>query len=128
MSNFRFAEVCEAYEVLSNAELREIYDRYGEELLKAGVPPEKSEGGGSKKNPVVTRGGYRFSGNTNMIFEQFFGTNNPFTITLDGKGNLISAIDQLKATVADTADADLHVSVECTLDEYFYGCLKEIHF
>ncbi len=61
-ANFKFAEVCEAYEVLSNAELREIYDRYGEELLKSGVPPEKTEG--SKKNPVVTRGGYRFSGNT----------------------------------------------------------------
>ena len=61
-SNFRFAEVCEAYEVLSNIELREIYDRYGEELLKSGVPPEKTEG--SKKNPVTTKGGYRFSGNT----------------------------------------------------------------
>jgi DnaJ-class molecular chaperone len=67
-SNYRFAEVCEAYEVLSNLELREIYDRYGEELLKSGIPPEKAEGG-SKKNPAVTKGGYKFSGNTNMIFE-----------------------------------------------------------
>jgi len=66
-SNYRFAEVCEAYEVLSNNELREIYDRYGEELLKSGIPPEKAEG--SKKNPMVTKGGYRFSGNTNQIFE-----------------------------------------------------------
>ncbi|TNV72528.1 hypothetical protein FGO68_gene10145 [Halteria grandinella] len=125
-SNYRFAEVCEAYEVLSNHELREIYDRYGEELLKSGIPPEKAEG--SKKNPVVTRGGYRFSGNTNQIFEQFFGTNNPFTSTLDGKGNLITPIEQLKAAVADSADADMKMTIECTLEEFFYGCLKEVSF
>ena len=29
-------------------------------------------------------GGYRFNGNTNEIFEKFFGTSNPFTISLDG--------------------------------------------
>jgi DnaJ-class molecular chaperone len=86
-ANFMFAEVCEAYEVLSNSELREVYDRYGEELLKSGVPPERPEEKGSKKNPIVTKGGYRFSGDTNKIFEQFFGTSNPFTITLDKKGD-----------------------------------------
>jgi|LauGreDrversion4_2_1035121.scaffolds.fasta_scaffold1208193_2 hypothetical protein len=36
------------FTVIFIAELREIYDRYGEEMLKAGVPPEKSED--SKKN------------------------------------------------------------------------------
>lgn len=69
--------------VIIIAELREIYDRYGEEMLKAGVPPEKTEDKASKKNPFVQRGGYRFSGNTLEIFEKFFGTDNPFTITLD---------------------------------------------
>jgi hypothetical protein len=33
-------------------------------------------------------GGYRFSGNTNEIFEKFFGTSNPFAIALDGKINI----------------------------------------
>jgi hypothetical protein len=41
----------------------------------------------SKKNPSISKGGYRFSGNTHEIFEQFFGTNNPFTITLDGNND-----------------------------------------
>ncbi len=89
-ANFKLAEACEAYEVLSNgknqyyvtvwiAELREIYDRYGEEILKAGIPSEKQEDSTKK------RGGYRFSGNTMEIFDKFFGTENPFTITLDSK-------------------------------------------
>jgi hypothetical protein len=59
-------------------------------MLKAGVPPERSEEQASKKNPVVSRGGYRFSGNTMEIFDKFFGTDNPFTITLDSKFSLYS--------------------------------------
>jgi DnaJ-class molecular chaperone len=30
--------------------------------------------------------------------------------------------------VADTADADLTMKIECTLEEFYYGCLKEISF
>jgi len=58
---------------LSLEELRDIYDRYGEEILKNGVPA------------AAGKGGYLFSGDTNRIFEKFFGTANPFTITLDSK-------------------------------------------
>lgn len=36
-TNFRFCQVCEAFEVLSTNELREVYDRYGESALKNGV-------------------------------------------------------------------------------------------
>lgn len=58
------------------ARLREIYDRYGEELLKNGIPDAK----------IGFRSGYSFSGNTNEIFEKFFGTDNPYSIALDDKG------------------------------------------
>lgn len=51
-------------------------------MLKAGVPPEATEENKSKKNQK-SKGGYRFSGNTLEIFDKFFGTDNPFTITLD---------------------------------------------
>lgn len=72
---------------MSLEELREIYDRYGEDLLKNGIPPEKPDEQGSKKNPNTTKGGYRFSGNIEEIFEKFFGTDNPFTVTLDGNNS-----------------------------------------
>jgi hypothetical protein len=56
-------------------------------MLKAGVPPEASEDSSSKKSQKggasSMMGGYRFSGNTLEIFDNFFGTDNPFTITLD---------------------------------------------
>ena len=37
----KFKEVAEAYEVLTDSEKRAIYDQYGEEGLKAGVPDGK---------------------------------------------------------------------------------------
>lgn len=35
-ANFKFCEICEAFEVLDTPQLREAYDRYGEETLKNG--------------------------------------------------------------------------------------------
>ena len=35
-ANYKFCEICEAFEVLSTPQLREAYDRYGEETLKNG--------------------------------------------------------------------------------------------
>src|SRR5437870_10414473 len=53
----RFREVAEAYQVLSNSETRELYDRYGHAGLK---------GGG------FTPGSFDF-GNLSDIFSGFFG-------------------------------------------------------
>ena len=46
------------------------------------------------------------------------------------KGNQISAIELVqKETETVSKEArDLQVTVECTLEEYFYGCQKEISF
>jgi hypothetical protein len=67
--------------MVSIDELREIYDRYGEEILKSGIPTAA----GAAEIKGAARGGYRFSGSVREIFEGFFGTDNPYTITLDGK-------------------------------------------
>jgi DnaJ family protein B protein 13 len=66
-SYHHFCEISEAYEVLSDPIKRAFYDKYGEEKLK--------EGFFSKGN---LKGGYRFGGNPEEIFEKFYGSNNPF--------------------------------------------------
>ena len=46
------------------------------------------------------------------------------------KGNQISAIElvQKETETISMEPRDLQVTVECTLEEYFYGCQKEISF
>ena len=76
VATYAFSEICEAYEVLSTPELKEIYDKFGEQLMKQGVPDAK----------MAFKGGYKFLGNSFEIFEKFFGTANPYTIALDPHG------------------------------------------
>lgn len=33
-----FSKLCEAYEVLSTPELKDVYDNFGEKVLKNGLP------------------------------------------------------------------------------------------
>ena len=76
LATFAFSEICEAYEVLSTPELKAIFDKYGEDLMKTGVPDKK----------YGFKAGYHFQGNSYEIFEKFFGTANPFTVSLDEHG------------------------------------------
>ena len=66
----KFKQVAEAYEVLSDKKKRDIYDQYGEEGLKGGIPGQGGSGG-----PGFT---YTFSGDPRATFAQFFGTSDPF--------------------------------------------------
>ena len=63
-----FIRVAEAYEVLRSSETRAIFDQFGEEGLKNGLP--KQNGGWSE--------GYTFHGDAKRVFREFFGTDNPF--------------------------------------------------
>jgi DnaJ-class molecular chaperone len=81
--SFRFAEICEAYEVLSDQTRKAIYDKFGEDILKEGL--ENSKGGRDAKiEKLDKRGGYKFGGNSFEIFEKYFGSTNPFTEDFDG--------------------------------------------
>lgn len=68
----RFKEIAEAYEVLSDKKKRDIYDQYGEEGLKGGIP---GSGGGG-----MDGGTYTYHGDPRATFAQFFGNADPFGI------------------------------------------------
>jgi DnaJ-class molecular chaperone len=65
----QFASVCEAYEVLSNAEYKAIYDAYGEKVLKHGFEPDKH---------MDFEGVYQYKGNAHDIFNAYFDTGTEF--------------------------------------------------
>ena len=56
--------------MLSKSNTRAVYDQFGEEGLKSGVPTTDIVGGFS--------GGYVFHGNPDKVFREFFGGDNPF--------------------------------------------------
>ncbi|KAM8718457.1 hypothetical protein ACLKA7_001636 [Drosophila subpalustris] len=66
----RFKEVAEAYEVLSDKKKRDIYDQYGEEGLKHGVPGPQSDSNSPRRT-------YQFHGDPRATFAQFFGFCDP---------------------------------------------------
>ena len=66
--SYMFTQICEAYDVLSNIETKNIYDQYGEELLKEGIPAPNGK----------LKGGYAFHGDYLETFRNFFGTSNPY--------------------------------------------------
>uniref|UniRef100_A0A2P2HVY4 DnaJ homolog subfamily B member 4-like n=1 Tax=Hirondellea gigas TaxID=1518452 RepID=A0A2P2HVY4_9CRUS len=82
----KFKDIAEAYDVLSDKKKRDIYDQFGEEGLKGGVP------GGGGVGPTSSDGShftyYTFSGDPRETFAQFFGTSDPFSMFMGGDGGM----------------------------------------
>lgn len=117
-----FCEVSEAYEVLGDQYKKAFYDKYGEEQLKDGFLTEGN-----------FKGGYRFGGNPEEIFEKFFGSNNPFAHLLDdvGKdelGSLFGFAFKGLSYEGPKSIGTLEVPLDCTLNELYTGCSKEVTY
>ena len=124
-ANYKFCEICEAFEVLSTPQLREAYDRYGEETHKNGYLNREGQ-----------ISGYAFNGDPFEVFEIFFGTSNPHAIALDEEGKQVKMIEKIESDLhrdavterKDTHAADLKIKCSCTLLEFFYGSTKRLTF
>lgn len=97
----KFKLASEAYEVLSDTQKRQMYDRYGVAGLKS-----SGYSGFADVNDIFSHFG--------NIFEDFFGMSSPFGST--GRGG------------RRTRGADLRYNLELTLEEAAFGATKTIEF
>ena len=121
---YYFQKLAEAYEVLSDPKKKEIFDIYGKEGLKNGI----------MKNDKKIEG-YRYLGNGHEIFEKFMGTANPFTLIRENekksreireKENIV--IDASKQEKQEKRAKDIVIELECTLEELYNGCVKNVKY
>ncbi|XP_029375081.1 dnaJ homolog subfamily B member 13 isoform X2 [Echeneis naucrates] len=116
-SSDRFGRLGEAYDVLSDAQKKATYDKFGEEGLKGGIPPEfGSSGAWSSK--------YVYHENPEKTFRQFFGSDNPFADFFPSDVPL--QFGGLQPGVVKTQDSPIERDLHLSLDDLFHGCTKKI--
>ena len=75
---------------------------------------------------------YRYLGNGHEIFEKFMGTSNPFTLIRDNEKKLKETIviDAANANMEkrESKEKDINIDLECTLEELYNGCVKNVKY
>ncbi|XP_048954849.1 dnaJ homolog subfamily B member 13 isoform X2 [Canis lupus baileyi] len=99
---------------------RGIYDKFGEEGLKGGIPLEYGS-----QTPWTT--GYVFHGNPEKVFHEFFGGDNPFGEFFDAEESEIDLnFGGLRGRGVKKQDPPIERDLYLSLEDLFFGCTKKI--
>jgi DnaJ family protein B protein 13 len=110
-----FALICEAYDVLSDPLRRSIFDQYGEEGLKRGVP-----------GPDDFIEPYHYHGDPMRTYKDFFGSTSPFANLLDYLINPNYECMTKHGRIFCKKQPPITHPLYLTLHEIFFGGIKKM--